>query len=373
MAYDANSYKAPAWASDLSSFEMRPASEWSRYGDTGASMLINSPLSEYVPQNQHGEFNWSSEAAARNQGALPDGYQIGWNKKDNWGRAVLLDPQGKPVSSWEGSAHDSLRSDDYAFMAAMGTLGYGIAGGFAGMAAGGTAAAEGGSAYAAGSGWGADTLTAMGATGGETAGLAATQVGALEAGGATGAGAVNSAGIGTITSDAGGMAALGSGELAATGTVSEIAPMAGLSAPASSATSWGTMAGWGDLIKGGLGLYQMYQMNQMGKGTASSRAADAQLAALLQDPSSITSTPGYQAGLDAVERKGASQGYLGSGNMMIGLAKYAGDFYSQQLSQLGSLANGGRGVDQQYKIAGAQLFGESVNSMSYGLAKLFGG
>jgi hypothetical protein len=160
----------------------------------------------------------------------------------------------------------------------------------------------------------------------------------------------------------------GTAAQAAGATTTSLAGTAG-----GAAGSMSALGGWGELIKGGLGMYQAYQLSQMGKGSASSRAADAQLTNLLQDPSSITSTPGYQAGLDAVERKAASQGYLGSGNMMIGLAKYAGDFYSQQLSQLGQLANGGRGVDQAYQIAGTQLFGQSVNSMSYGIAKLFGG
>ncbi len=63
------------------------------------------------------------------------------------------------------------------------------------------------------------------------------------------------------------------------------------------------------------------------------------LKTLLSDPSSITTMPGYEAGLEAVQRSMAAQGYVGSGNMMAALSKYGGDFYNNavnQLSQLGA-------------------------------------
>lgn len=57
----------------------------------------------------------------------------------------------------------------------------------------------------------------------------------------------------------------------------------------------------------------------------------------LPNPNDITGMPGYQAGLEAVRRSMASQGYQGSGNMMAALQKYGGDFYNQYVGQrLGS-------------------------------------
>lgn len=53
----------------------------------------------------------------------------------------------------------------------------------------------------------------------------------------------------------------------------------------------------------------------------------------LPDPSDVTKLPGYQAGLEAVRRSMASQGYQGSGNMMAALSKYGGDFYNQAVNQ----------------------------------------
>jgi hypothetical protein len=50
--------------------------------------------------------------------------------------------------------------------------------------------------------------------------------------------------------------------------------------------------------------------------------------------------PGYQAGLEAVQRSMASQGFTGSGNMMAALSKYGGDFYQQQLNNLTQQAGG---------------------------------
>lgn len=53
----------------------------------------------------------------------------------------------------------------------------------------------------------------------------------------------------------------------------------------------------------------------------------------LPNPQDITGMPGYQAGLEAVQRSMAAQGYQGSGNMMAALAKYGGDFYNQYANQ----------------------------------------
>lgn len=53
----------------------------------------------------------------------------------------------------------------------------------------------------------------------------------------------------------------------------------------------------------------------------------------LPNPADITGIPGYQAGMEAVRRSLASQGYQGSGNMMAALQKYGGDFYDKYVNQ----------------------------------------
>lgn len=53
----------------------------------------------------------------------------------------------------------------------------------------------------------------------------------------------------------------------------------------------------------------------------------------LPDPSQVTSLPGYQTGLDAVQRSLAAQGYQGSGNMIAALHNYGGAFYNDAVRQ----------------------------------------
>lgn len=84
---------------------------------------------------------------------IPEGYQLGFNKLNNVGTWALRDPSGKIVNSYQGSARDSFNSSDYATMIAMGSLGYGLAGGL-GAAAGGAGAAETGAGLGAAEGAG---------------------------------------------------------------------------------------------------------------------------------------------------------------------------------------------------------------------------
>ena len=65
------------------------------------------------------------------------------------------------------------------------------------------------------------------------------------------------------------------------------------------------------------------------------------LARLNADPSSIQNEPGYAAGLQAVQRTMAAQGYTGSGNMMAAIAKYGGDFYNKTADRYAALAGAG--------------------------------
>lgn len=131
--------------------------------------------------------------------------------------------------------------------------------------------------------------------------------------------------------------------------------------------------GLNNLLSGVSAIYQARQMAKLGKGTPYSQVAGDQLTTLLNDPSSITKMPGYEAGLEAVQRTGAKQGYLGSGNMMIALDKYGGDFYNNTVRQLMGIAEPGRGIDQQYNFGGTQLFGEGLNSLGYWLSKFGSG
>lgn len=105
----------------------------------------------------------------------------------------------------------------------------------------------------------------------------------------------------------------------------------------------------GALLNAGSGIYGLYQSQQMRKlAEQASQQEDPfgpyraqyaqQLAALSANPNMIFDMPGYKAGEQAVERRMAAQGYLGSGNMAVALRKYGGDFYNQEANRLAALA-----------------------------------
>ena len=98
-------------------------------------------------------------------------------------------------------------------------------------------------------------------------------------------------------------------------------------------------------------------------------AYGAQLAALEANPGSIVSRPGFQAGLETIQRKSAASGYYGSGNMASALGRYSGDFYNQEATRLASLAGAGQtpGAGQ---ALGADLASRSLGSIGYGLAPM---
>ena len=68
---------------------------------------------------------------------------------------------------------------------------------------------------------------------------------------------------------------------------------------------------------------------------------------LLQNPESVSSTPGYQfaynQGLEAVNRTAAAKGQLGSGNRLYDLTKFgqglASQTYNSTVNQLGNFLN----------------------------------
>ena len=91
--------------------------------------------------------------------------------------------------------------------------------------------------------------------------------------------------------------------------------------------------------------YQQSQAQQ--KAQQVYTTAGNKLNTLLQNPSSITSTPGYQfaynQGLEAVNRTAAAKGQLGSGNRLYDLTKFgqglASQTYNNTVSQLGNFLN----------------------------------
>lgn len=76
------------------------------------------------------------------------------------------------------------------------------------------------------------------------------------------------------------------------------------------------------------------------KALNTSSQAYGQLQDLMSDPSKITEMPMYKAGLEAVQRALGQQGLTGSGNAVLGLSEYGGNFYQQQMALLASIAQG---------------------------------
>ena len=143
---------------------------------------------------------------------------------------------------------------------------------------------------------------------------------------------------------------------------------------------------FGAAMSVGSGLYGMKTSRDISK--AAERAAtmqdpfgpqraqyQGQLSALMADPSKITTMPGYSAGLQAVERKMASQGYLGSGNMMTALSEYGGGFFDKEAARLATLAGAniapsGGGALVTGKTAAADTASKALASMGFGARQI---
>ena len=85
---------------------------------------------------------------------------------------------------------------------------------------------------------------------------------------------------------------------------------------------------------------------------------EAQMKNLMYNPADITGMPGFQSGLEAIQRSLAAQGYMGSGNMMSEIGRYGGDFYNKQMQMLGGLRSQERQGDlgtSQLQMQGQQL------------------
>jgi hypothetical protein len=96
----------------------------------------------------------------------------------------------------------------------------------------------------------------------------------------------------------------------------------------------------------------------------------ARLNALLADPSSITSDPGYAAALEAVKRGGAATGNFASGGMVGDLAQFGVQFYDRAIDRLGRLVGGTPGGAMPGTQAGINLTNAGMNRIGAGIASL---
>lgn len=149
----------------------------------------------------------------------------------------------------------------------------------------------------------------------------------------------------------------------------------GTAGVAGGASGIGTLSSLLSLGSGAYGLSNAMQMQKLAEqASASTRYAPqyaAQLAQLMQNPSSITSMPGYEAGMTAVERSMAAQGYQGSGNMAAALQQYGGNFFNSQVAQLQSLANpSGAGTALSGMGMANEAASSALGALGYGIRGL---
>ena len=139
----------------------------------------------------------------------------------------------------------------------------------------------------------------------------------------------------------------------------------------------GGSSGWlSPLMSTGSGLYGMYLAEQQRKqakladpwGMNGGRGqAAGQLQGLMNDPSTITSMPGWSAAMQGVQRKMGTM--PGSGAMMAELANTGGQFYNNTLATLGGLAGtGNTGLAMQGTQNANALTSASLGSIGYGLS-----
>lgn len=151
--------------------------------------------------------------------------------------------------------------------------------------------------------------------------------------------------------------------------------------------------GFGNLLSAAGGIYGLMNANQL-QGMAKDAFSQAnpfggyramygqQLADLMNNPSSVTSLPGYQfefgQGQQAVER-GMSK-YRDSGNEAIALQEYGQGFAGQYLQQQEQLLSGlaganitpNQGPAMQGYLSGTNLAGSALNNLAYGSTR-YGG
>ena len=118
--------------------------------------------------------------------------------------------------------------------------------------------------------------------------------------------------------------------------------------------------------------YQQQQAQQTTQKTLST--ASNKLNELLQNPESVTSTPGYQfaynQGLEAVNRTAAAKGQLGSGNRLYDLTKFgqglASQTYNNTVSQLTNLLNRNQSREVEMQSYNTKSSGDTTKPLYYG-------
>lgn len=115
------------------------------------------------------------------------------------------------------------------------------------------------------------------------------------------------------------------------------------------------------------------QQSQLSYQKVAGTAAN-KLNTLLQNPESVSSTPGYQfaynQGLEAVNRTAASKGQLGSGNRLYDLTKFgqglASQTYNDTVNQLSNTLNRNPVTMATGGGANSMSIGSSVGKLYYG-------
>tara|TARA_R110000868_G_scaffold141892_1_gene358815 strand:+ start:243 stop:1379 length:1137 start_codon:yes stop_codon:yes gene_type:complete len=314
--------------------------------------------------------------------------------------AQLLDPSGKQLDLQQYEQSGSWKSKDYIEMAAVAAAMFG--GGM--MLNGGLSGLGASSSLATGTGVG-------GATGLETSMAALNAMAlpevpaAIGAGAGAGAGTAATAGAVTYPVASSGYGSVAAAPGASTGWAATLDPLATTAAGTGGSTGWAAAL---DPLTGSLSsttatgsgswLSQLGQSASsfLGSGSGARSAFDivsglyglklagdarkasdpfgqyrgaygAQLAGLEANPSTITGRPGWQAGMEAIQRNNAARGYAGSGNEMAIMSRYGGEFFNNEATRLAGLAGAGAapGAGQ---FNAAQLTGQGLASIGYGLA-----
>lgn len=239
---------------------------------------------------------------------------------------------------------------------------------------------------------GADFLTAAAlAAGGYFGGSALAGTaggGGTAAGAAAGTGGLSSADAAALYSNAGYGAAMTGGETAAYDTALTVgggaaagAGAGGAATAAGAATAGGSMGSTGTWLQALSSIYGLYQGNQLQKMGAAAdpfapyRAGYAQqLQQLMQNPSSVTSLPGYKASQDAAEqaltRNLASQGLTGSGTAASALATEGAQFQNTYFQQMLQTLAGLSGATMNNAPLSLNAYAAGANTQNQSLQNL---
>jgi hypothetical protein len=313
-----------------------------------------------------------------------EGFQFGFDRTPgaygNTGELYAIGADGQRVAAQQSDTPARKSVLEAAALAAAGFGGLGLmglgpaAGFFGGAGATGTAAAGTGGATGtagvgaatAGGGFGGTAIAGQGLIPGASAGYgsisgsaatlgagasagAGTTLGTLGAGLTAPAGMTGGIGLGTAAAGAGGITSLLQG---LPGTLKDNLP---------------------SLIDMASGVYGMKLAGDAREASdpfAKYREGyGAQLAALEANPNSIVTRPGFEAGLEAIQRTAGARGYAGSGNMISALGRYGGEFYNQEANRLATLAGAGQtpGAGQ---LGSAELASKSLGSIGYAVAPM---